>query len=351
MSFYFCYLLAIIVLCSPIRIKTTVSVRNKIDKRRGFIYAIFLIIFVSSIRMGIGYDWYNYEEIIRWYGIHGLNLSRYEFFDNFIFFIGGMLGNPIISFSIFAVVTYGILGCFVYKYSENRFESLIIYLALFYFPSLSTIRQAAAVVIILLGYKYIREKKLLMYIFTVVIAMGFHVYAFVGVLLYPLYYMSIPMLIVLGSVFVFSCEWLLPIFVTKWSPENTYYLSDLANSSGNFQRIIYLLFWLYCFFLVVMVNKKNIRNEGYYDEIYSLLKICSIGVVLPFVLGGHTGGRVAEYFLIYYILLIPLCNRFLKWRFRFLMLLICGGCFFAYLYVTLNSGNAYIPFKACWMGR
>lgn len=350
MLFYIFFLLIILYLCGPVQIKMPVVVNVINKKKNGYIIAIIFIILVSSIRKGIGYDWYNYEEIIRWYGLKGEILSRYEFFDNYIFYFGGILKSPFISFAIFAIIIYGIIGYSISVYSENRFESLVIYLALFYLSSLSTIRQAAAVAIIFVGYRFIYEKKLLKYIVIVLIAMGFHSYAFVGIIIYPIYHMSASVFVFFVASIVVACKWLLPIIILDVVPSGTYYISSFANSSGNVQKIIYLLFFLYCFGLYFLARKQEIKNDSYYKEINALLKICFIGVLMPFVLGGHTGGRVAEYFLIFYSLVVPLCNKYLKWRIRAFIICVCAVCFLGYLYVSVKSGNAYIPYET-YFGR
>jgi len=345
MLFYLLYLLVIIYLCGPFKLKSSLNKKNYFNKRKyGYILAIFLIIIISSIRYGIGFDWHNYDEIIAWYGRRGLNLTRYEFFDNFIFYIGGVLNNSYISFAIFAVLTYGILAYYIKKYSGNKFESLIIYMSLFYLPSLSTIRQALAVVIVFSGYRFIREKKALKYAVTVLIAMGFHSYAFIGFVLYPLYYVSIKALVLLGLGGLVIFNYLLPIFVAKFMPDSTFYLASIADSSGNFQKIVYAVVLIYCICLFFLTKKQNIKDELYYNEALSLIKVCSFGALLPFLLGGHTGGRVAEYFLIYYILVVPLCNKYLNLKIRVITLIPFTLSYFGYLYATLSSGEAYIPF-------
>ena len=70
--------------------------------------------------------------------------------------------------------------------------------------------------------------------------------------------------------------------------------------------------------------------------------------MLPWgVLGGHTGGRLAQYFLIYYCLLIPECNKRFNINYRILFMIPFYAYFFMYLIVsvTANHSNEYVPFR------
>ena len=332
MQFYFFFLFFIILLCGRYNI---IHGHYFIPKQIGYKISVLFIIFVTAFRFNIGYDWSSYLSFI-YPTFNPLNISRLEPLDKLIIGCAGYFNQPLIMFSVYAVITYVNIGILINKYSVSKFESLMIYVCLFYLADLSTIRQAVAVSFVFYGFTYIEQKKLFKYFLICVAAILFHKTAAIALLFFPLYYAK-PIITLFAVVGIYiGMKVVLPKILGSILPIFLMYLEKggIKDSSGNLQRLVYLILFLY----VLIFHKK--KSSG-------LVNICAVGVILPFVLGGHTGGRLAQYFLIYYCLLIPDCNKRFNINYRILFMLPFYAYFFMYLVVsvTANHSNEYVPFR------
>lgn len=169
----------------------------KIKKYYYFLICL-LIFLVSSFRNElIGNDTIQY---LRFFDlINGANLNHY--IDNGYFEVGYIYINYFIklisdSKLFFLTITsafiyFGIFR-FIYKNSKNEFMSLLLFvLLLYFFESMSAIRQYLAISIILLSFDNIRNKKLIKYIISVVLALLIHKSAIICILLYFVYNIKI----------------------------------------------------------------------------------------------------------------------------------------------------------------
>lgn len=334
MTFYICFLAFIAILCGRYNI---VQGNYFLSKKIGYKIAILFIILISAMRFNIGYDWSSYLNYI--YPVYNPQyFKRLEPFNRLICSLAGSLQQPWILFTLYAIITYTLIGKTISDFSCAKYESLMIYICLYYLSGLSTIRQEIAVAVIFYGYRYIREKKLFKYFIICILAMCFHKTAIIALIFYPLYYLKLSICILLLFFFGVFFKFLLPILVGALLPMFLFYLEHggISSSSGNYQKIFYLLLFVYSFIL----HKKKGTYVGF-------LNICSIGCMLPFILGGHTGGRLGEYFLIYYSLLIPECNKRLKIKYRVLFLFPLYVFFFMYLYTSVhaNHSDEYVPYR------
>lgn len=72
----------------------------------------------------------------------------------------------------------------------NTPYAMLVYFLLFYNYNLNILRQGLATVVILWGFKYVREQKLIKYILTVWVAYGFHNTAYFGIVIYLVYWIA-----------------------------------------------------------------------------------------------------------------------------------------------------------------
>ena len=332
MWFYFFFLFFIILLCGRYNI---IQGHYFIPKQAGYKISVLFIIFVTSFRFNIGYDWSSYLNFI-YPTFNPLNINRLEPLDKLIISCAGYLNQPLVMFSVYAIITYANIGILIHKYSVSNFESLMIYVCLFYLTDLSTIRQAIAVSVVFYGFTFIEQRKFLKYFLVCIVAVLFHKSAVIALLFYHLYYAK-PMAIVFIMVSIYTgMKVVLPKILGSILPLFMLYLEKggIKDSSGSFQRLFYLILFIYA---LVFHRKKSV----------GLVNICAVGVALPFVLGGHTGGRLAQYFLIYYCLLLPECNKRFNINYRILFMIPFYAYFFMYLIVsvTANHSDEYVPFR------
>lgn len=334
MVFYFLFLLVIAILCGRYNL---IQGKYLIKKNSGYKIAIIFIIIISSIRFNIGYDWSTYFSFV-YPNYNPKFLPNHEPLNKFIYMFAGQLNQPWVLFFIYAIITYTLIGIVINENSSSKYESLLIYLCLFYLPGISTIRQEIAVSIVLYGYKYIRKKRFFKYAIICFIAMCFHKTAIIGFLIYPIYNFKVSTNIFIALLLGIFLKIILPKLLDVFFPAFLVYLKKggLGDSSGRLIKLFYLILLIYCFIL----QKKRITAPG-------LLNICTIGCIMPFLLGSHAGGRLSEYFLIYYSLLIPECNKRFKIEYRVIFLFPLYAFFFMYLYVSVNvnHSNEYVPFR------
>lgn len=113
--------------------------------------------------------WMNFYVDIAWRFINrvfGVISTDYQLFISFI-----------------ACILYFVTIKHIKKNSTNVALSVLLFFLLFYHPYLNILRQAMAIVIILLGYEELLKKKTIRFVFMVVIATLFHKYAFVSLAL------------------------------------------------------------------------------------------------------------------------------------------------------------------------
>jgi hypothetical protein len=202
-------------------------------------------------------------------------------------------------------------------------------------------RQGMAVAIIFYGFKYIKKKKLIIYIITCIIAFNCHKSAVIGLLLYPLYYINYYLVVGSLGILVLAIKYILPQILNEFFPHYASYITNqaLMEASGHYMRIFYIGLFSYCL-IVACLGKIPNKNRGFFS-------IITVGVILPFIFGGHTGGRIAEYFLIYFILLIPIVNLKLNINKRAVVLTPFYVYFFLYLLTTvyLSKSTDYVPYR------
>jgi hypothetical protein len=311
-----------------------------VKAKTGYFIACTIIIFISVFRFDIGYDYSGYYSFI--YPRFNINnVAHFEYFPRIIYRIADYFNTPLLVFVIFGLINYILIFYTINKLSISKYESLIIFFSMFYLTTLSIIRQGTAVAIIFYGFKYIKKKKLIKYIITCIIAFNFHRSAIIGFLLYPLYYISYYYVIGFICIFTLGIRYVLPRILETYFPRYISYIvkEGLMDTSGHYMRIFYIVLLLYCI-IISYIGKTFKKNRG-------LFSIITLGVILPFVLGGHTGGRIAEYFLIYFVLLIPNINSKLNINKRIIILIPFYMYFFLYLLSTvyLSKSSEYVPYR------
>lgn len=316
-----------------------------INEKNRFWFAIVLMIVVASVRYGIGYDYYNY--VARVNSFRGFNFStNYECISQLILYIAKKLNSPQLLFIIYAVITYVCIGIFVNKYSDDKNEAILIYFCLYYSITLSTVRQAAAVAVLALGYQYIKDRKFWKYLIVCLIATMIHQYAFVGIALYFVYYMNIYTTAIISLILTFTLK---PIIV--WLGQRLFVFEILSKwyftgkeQSGNIWLIVNFCICIYIAFM--LFAKKN--KYKWDDETKRILNIVVLGTMFPFFLGTSNGRRIGEYFLIYNLLLIPLCHKKMDKKFKVIFNMFMIIIYIGYLYTTIQNGTHYIPYVTIW---
>jgi len=167
---------------------------------------------------------------------------------------------------------------------------------LFMYPTLlvsdgGQMRQGMAMGILLFSFKYIKERKLLMFLFTIYIAAGFHTSATVFIIAY--WVVMIPMNSTRILIAVLICMALSPLKLYQYvslldtlsstgvySGFQSYESLDIEESSVRFIKLTDLICTMYTYFLVTY-DKTACQKIPYYEY---MRNIAVLGICLYFII-------------------------------------------------------------------
>lgn len=150
-----------------------------------FLYACITLCIIAAFRFQTGRDWSHYifffehsltREIPVEKGYMFVNKLFKQYTDSF--YLQQFCINSFCSFCIFRLF---------YRESEYPLFTLLMYALLNYFftTDMAQVRQHIAMAILCCGIKFIKERKILLWILIIVLAMQFHITAFLA---FPLFY-------------------------------------------------------------------------------------------------------------------------------------------------------------------
>ena len=205
---------------------------------------------------------------------------------------------------IVAIVIYLPVFYFIKRFSSNAYLSILCYFAFGFFSySLGIFRQMIATSILLLGLRYVIERRFLNYVFVVVLASFFHTSAVCGIALYLMY----------GIKKEFLLRWIVPIEIALIVFGKTFssmivsifpMYSGYISAERNVQGGTYLMLLLLNITFVACVFLKNKDESNIVDNITTcalFIAICVQCVAYSFGIMG----RAVPYFSIYMIIAIP----------------------------------------------
>lgn len=268
-------------------------------------FLVFLLIFiVAAIRFDVGWDYVSYFDLIeKNHKFYSAQIERLEPFNQGIIFLSQFVGFTQLYFITTSFIIYFSFYNTFKKYSADFAISILLFLALpiFFFNSLSIIRQFVAIAIVLYGIPYIISKKIFRFYFILVIAILFHKSAIIAVPLYFLYDRKVhfyfyPIIFVLGF---FSSD-LLYWLVEHLQPQ---YLKFLDRSIGKGGNMVLLLFQIMGFVLLFFTNRMN-RNKKI-NSFYFLAYFVGLFIWSSLAKYGHAGFRGSLYYTVFSLLLIP----------------------------------------------
>lgn len=176
MAVYYVNLLLILGLAFPLCIYKP----NRLKKMIYVVLTLSYMWLLATFRQGIGYDYYTYIEIFEKVrgaqGISGLLTLPYEW--GFILVTKAMtwwISSPTVMYAVYALMVLVPIGIFVYRHCKDPWLSLWLYVTLtFFYTSMNFVRQSIACSIIVLGYGFLRDKKIVKFLLIVILAALFH---------------------------------------------------------------------------------------------------------------------------------------------------------------------------------
>lgn len=190
---------------------------------------------------------------------------------------------------------------FIYKNSSNAPLSLMIYVCLGLFSfNMDCMRQSIAMSICMLGYEYVKERKLIKFLIVVSLATLFHKS---GIFFLPVYVLPILkntkgnwlMFMVALIAFVLSLDVLIPLFNDA---TNKAYATDSGLNHGGISVLL-----IYALTIVLTVAGNPLNNKK------SLVAFCCVLISIALYLSRYFAHRIVErasfYYFYFTILYIP----------------------------------------------
>lgn len=301
---------------------------------------ISIVVLVAVLRFDVGFDYISYYQGILTYDLDFEPLSR------LLFLIGTdtVSSYPPLSFMVIAILIYSIAFSTLRKYSVSFFIAAMIYVCIFYLPSLNTIRQSLAVAISFWGIRYVYQKKPFQYVVICIFASLFHSSALFSIVIYPLYrFISAKYLPVIILAIIGGYQWVLETFLdigfyARVGNKLLELSEEQANEGGGSYSRFAMVVVILMIYVLAWFKKAHID--------YRLLAISAIGCVFPFILGSHVGSRVSEYFLVNLCLVIPQVLCAYKVNFRMISVMV----FMCYFMLLIAAGKgqkraSFLPYQ------
>lgn len=316
-----------------------------------FISFIFLLWFLTAFRdSSIGNDTVTYLGYFDWIDSHGVNgnLSIELGFQYIYVFLSKLTTNPYSIVVFCATVCYLICGWYIYKYSENILFSLVMLFCLFFSSFTNIIRQALAMVIVLIAYEMIKKGKKISAVMLILLASLFHISALITFLWFAHEYICQKPKIVISCTVVLmlmSISGNLDILLSWLLKEYQGYFSSEYAGNGWLGVSIEMVRALVFCAIIYIAHKKTIKETessmAYSNAILMVLFICLGFTVNIF-------SRICAYFMLPMVVEIPNAFNTGKVKNRNLWMMLIGGVLLACFIIILifrPEWNALYPYK------
>lgn len=283
------------------------------------IISIFLILQSGLRNVAVGEDTYTYyigfKDVTRmsWYNIEQ-SLMEYLRFGigkdpGFLVFqkIFQYLSEDFQWFLVFiAILFFTSFGYFLYKNTTKVSDCIlayVVYSVMFYtFYSYTGLRQTIAMSILLIGYEFIKKKKLIQFIITIILASFFHKSALIFILFYFLTYIKTTKILVWSSLLSFPFFFLL-------SNKISYYFITLTGSYSEYEstdkyRPVTFVILMLVLTTLAAINHDAIVKKDPRKKFYFVAFSMAV-FFMAFVFEIHGYMRVVQYFSFFMVLLIP----------------------------------------------
>ena len=300
-------LLPYILLVLLVGINTTINTRSSNN------FILLVLFLFSALRYNVGFDYPNYHNIIE-FG-ESYTYERFEVLEKILVLISRNTDFTQLFFIVNSFITVFCTGTFIKTFSNNVSISLLGYLCLplFYTASMSTVRFATAIAILLYATTFLKNRYYLRFSVLYLLSLCFHKGAVVGLLFVPLFLITIPRylnIIILLFGFI-GGEFIVKTILSS-SINNVYFelLSayvQITDGEDGMRIIPYIFLALDLILYFLIRNKTATSNSIYlYYSIYNL----GVGIMFLFSFETTLSIRLSTPFIIFLLPLLPSIVRF-----------------------------------------
>jgi hypothetical protein len=281
---------------------------SKKTKKKIYILMCSLLLLLAILkRDDVGVDSSNYSTwfyicrgiswrgILKWNGIEPGYLALNKV-------IGLFTSDVWVFYAVLSLLVYPPTFIFLYNYSKYPGLSLLTFVAMGGFDfNYGILRQACAGAIVIMAYRFVRERSFKKYLICVLIATTFHWTALITIPLYFLYGLKINRNTILTlfilSVVLFGLGRQFLGIVMKLLPK--YQVYEMNYNAG---RNKFIFLWIMIFLIYEIFMKKNIK-DGWYHFLFSALLLAAVFQSLAMVM--ELFERATAYFNVGMYILYP----------------------------------------------
>lgn len=329
-----------------------------------FLFIIFFeLFFISGFRnWNIGNDTKNYINV---FVAITSNLDLSSHMEK-----GYLLFNKALSLftdnpqSILLVTSFLILGIilyFIYKYSKFIFLSTLLFVILQFAITLNIVRQYMALIIVLLGFKFVIKRQFIPFFLFCLLATTFHTSAIVAIVFYFIYPLNIKIkniiviLVLTFLIFIFIAPFLDKIFQILGRYQSyigSRLLGEEIKLASIMKTFVNFGVFLFCFISYFFISKHENFNENFILRPQFLL-ICSLlALCVQFIsIRGTVLERIAFYFSFFNIVSLPAFINCYSKNIKFLIGFIIVAFFIIYasiIFIYRPEWNYVLPFEFCF---
>lgn len=314
---------------------------------------ISVMILFSGLRYKIGSDYQLYEEIYK--RLNDINLSStsrsgigYTYYSYFMkYFLK-------VDFKVLIFCTSLITNFLIYKFLKKSSIrpgfSILCYLSLgFYTMSFNVFRQFLSLALILTGYDYLQNKKIIRTIVYFIMGISVHSIAVIPVTILIIFTIrtNIELDIKFSNVifiilFVLFFDKTIGFLLANWN-QFSVYANKIDSYNGGVGTLLNCLAYLMIYVILIFMNKDKIVETKKYIN-YSFIGLVLI-LMSPklFLLS-----RIASYFNVFNTLVLPEAYEIMDLRHKKIESILYYLCFFIYFCMSAKYFGGCVPYQTIW---
>lgn len=244
----------------------------------GFTFVIFVLAGISSLRLGVGADYWAYDRNFEMYAREvpkDLSLIGEPGIRILAWVAMVFTGDSASMFAMAAFITIGLLLWPLWRWSPAfAFSIAVFVLSGVWHGTFNGIRQYLACAILFAGHKYIQNRQFSKWMPVVLVAALFHFSAIVAIFLYfvPTRRTSAKIqiaLLALGVIGMFGMAELMAV-VEQFTGDEARWSSDYAERGLNPLRVVFAFIPLSLYWLLNVRDEIKEKNIGFYINVMAL---------------------------------------------------------------------------------
>jgi len=333
--------------------KSNVKTKTKYLNFSLFFTFLILFVFRAFRSLDVGGDLINYNNLFHYIGSKAWGDIFYPGYEigwlalNKLFFVVYPNFQIILVFVSF-IFTISLLY-FIYKNSSYPWLSIFLYISLnFLGATFNNERQAVAIALLFFSFKYLKDRKLVKFVFLVVFASLFHQSSLIFLVLYFLYNIKISLRYWISIITIVISVFIFRIPLLEFSLRFFYTDKYLGITGYTGEGYLYFLFLVTILMLTVIMDKLGKFSDPNKKIFVHMLVIATIIQIFAFEIGFIY--RATSIFSVSMIILIPEGIKIFSDQYSKITYISIIVIFFSLLYLSNLSNDTLgiLPYTFFW---